>query len=125
MDEEFRRVYRGESMNPKYLEGMKKHGYKGASDLAGIVAHAYAWDCTSEVMADWMYDGFAEKYALDKEMQAWMREVNPWALQRIAGKLLEAEKRKMWSPAAEVKEELQRLYLELEGDLESRGDASG
>ena len=125
LDEEFRRVYRGESMNPKYLEGMKKHGYKGASDLAGIVAHAYAWDCTSEVMTDWMYDGFAEKYALDKEMQAWMREVNPWALQRIAGKLLEAEKRKMWSPAAEVKEELQRLYLELEGDLESRGDASG
>lgn len=124
LDEEFRRVYRGESMNPKYLEGMKKHGYKGASDLAGIVAHAYAWDCTSEVMTDWMYDGFAEKYALDKEMQAWMREVNPWALQRIAGKLLEAEKRKMWSPAAEVKKELQRLYLEMEGDLESRGDAS-
>ena len=72
-----------------------------------------------------MYDGFAEKYALDQNMQAWMREVNPWALQRIAGKLLEAEKRKMWSPSAEVKEELQRLYLELEGDLESRGDASG
>lgn len=125
LDEEFRRVYRGESMNPKYLEGMKKHGYKGASDLAGIVAHAYAWDCTSEVMADWMYDGFAEKYALDQDMQAWMREVNPWALQRIAGKLLEAEKRQMWSPSAEVKDDLQRLYLELEGDLESRGDASG
>ena len=124
LDEEFRRVYRGESMNPKYLEGMKKHGYKGASDLAGIVAHAYAWDCTSEVMTDWMYDGFAEKYALDKDMQAWMRDVNPWALQRIAGKLLEAEKRQMWSPSAKVKEELQRLYLDLEGDLESRGDAA-
>lgn len=124
LDEEFRRVYRGESMNPKYLEGMKKHGYKGAADLAGIVAHAYAWDCTSEVMTDWMYDGFAEKYALDRDMQAWMRDVNPWALQRITGKLLEAEKRRMWSPSAKVKDELQRLYLELEGDLESRGDAA-
>lgn len=122
LDEEFRRIYRGESMNPKYLAGMRKHGYKGASDLAATVAHAFAWDCTSQVMQDWMYDGFAQKYALDPEMQRWMQEVNPWALRRIAAKLLEAEKRGMWQPDLAVKEKLQKLYLNIEGELENRTD---
>ena len=98
LDEEFRRIFRGESMNPKYLEGMKKHGYKGASDLAALVAHAYGWDVTSSVMEDWMYEGFAGKLVLDEDMRQWMQEVNPWALQRITEKLLEAEQRQLWSP---------------------------
>ena len=109
-------------MNPKYLEGMKKHGYKGASDLAALVAHAYGWDVTSSVMEDWMYEKFAEKYALDKDMQDWFNEVNPWALQRIAAVLLEAEQRNLWAAKPETKAELQKLYLSMEGELEERSD---
>ncbi|MBO5605045.1 MAG: cobaltochelatase subunit CobN [Acidaminococcaceae bacterium] len=118
LGEEIRRVFRGESMNPKYIEGMKKHGYKGASDLANLVAHAYGWDCTSEVLEDWMYEGFAKKLALDPEIREWMNEVNPWALHRVAEKLLEAEQRGMWNVLPETKEALRRLYMELEGELE-------
>ncbi|BBB92161.1 MAG TPA: cobaltochelatase subunit CobN [Methylomusa anaerophila] len=120
--EEFKRLFRGEVMNPKYIEGMKQHGYKGAADLAGVVAHCYEWDATSDVMEDWMYDGLAQKYALDGEMRQWMQEVNPWALQRIADKLLEAEQRGLWQADNETKQELQRLYLAIEGELEERGD---
>jgi cobaltochelatase CobN len=122
LGEEFKRIFRGETMNPKYIDGMKRHGYKGAADLAGVVAHCYDWDATSEVMEDWMYDGLAEKYALDQKMQEWMKEVNPWALQRIAEKLLEAQQRGMWQADDKTKEELQQLYLEIEGDLEERSE---
>lgn len=55
-------------------------------------------------------------------MQEWMKDVNPWALQRIAGVLLEAEKRQMWQASEEMKAELQALYLSLEGDLEAQAD---
>ena len=120
--EEIRRVFRGESMNPKYIQGMKKHGYKGASDLANLVAHAYGWDCTSEVLEDWMYEGFAKKLALDPEMRQWMNEVNPWALHRMAEKLLEAEQRGMWNALPETKDALRKLYMELEGELEERAE---
>lgn len=120
LDEEFRRVFRGESMNPKHIEGMKRHGYKGASDLAALVCHAYGWDATSGVMRDWMYGEMARKLAFDPDTSEWMREVNPWALHRIAEKLMEAVQRKMWHPTAEEEEALRDLYLSVEGDLEEK-----
>lgn len=122
LNEELKRWFRGEAMNPKYIEGMKKHGYKGAGDLATYVAVSYQWDATSEIMEDWMYEKYAQKYALDREMQKWMQEVNPWALHRITEVLLEAEQRGMWHAEKETKEELEKLFLNMEGELEERGE---
>ena len=124
LEEEFTRVFRGEAMNPKYIEGMKKHGYKGAADLAAVAAHCYDWDATSLVMENWMYETLAEKYALDPALQEWMNEVNPWALRRIAEKLLEAQQRGMWEAKDETLAELRKLYLSIEGELEERSDGS-
>ncbi len=120
--EELKRWFRGEAMNPKYIEGMKKHGYKGAGDLATYVAVSYQWDATSDVMEDWMYEKYAEKYAFNEEMQKWMQEVNPWALHRIAEVLLEANQRGLWNAKPETKAELEKLFLSLEGDLEEIND---
>ena len=122
LDEEVKRLFRGEAINPKYINGMKEFGYKGAGDLATYVDHCFQWDATSDVMEDWMYEKFAEKYALDKDMQDWFNQVNPWALQRIAAVLLEAEQRNLWDAKPETKAELQKLYLSMEGELEERSD---
>lgn len=122
LEEELKRWFRGEAMNPKYIEGMMKHGYKGAGDLATYVAVSFQWDATSEIMEDWMYEKYARKYALDPKMQEWFRDVNPWALQHIAEVLLEAEQRGMWKAGEETKAELKALFLGIEGDLESQAD---
>lgn len=123
LDEEVKRLFRGEAINPKYIEGMKEFGYKGAGDLATYVDNCFQWDATSAVMEDWMYEKFAEKYALNEKMQQWFNEVNPWALRRIAEVLLEAEQRGLWQAKAETKKSLQELLLEIEGEIEERGDA--
>lgn len=123
LQEEIKRLFRGEAINPKFIEGMKQHGYKGAADLANYVAHSFQWDATSGVMEDWMYQKFALKYALDKDMQEWMKEVNPWALQRIAETLLEASQRGLWQADEQTMQELQGLYLAIEGELEERSDS--
>lgn len=120
LDEEVKLIFRSQVLNPKWIEGMKKHGYKGAGDFSSLVSHCYDWDATSEVLDDWMYDSLAEKYALDKEMQEWMKKVNPWALYSISQKLLEAIKREMWNAKEQTKKDLQRLYLEMEGELEGK-----
>ena len=125
VQEEAKRIFRGEAMNPKFIEGMKKHGYKGALELANYIAHSYQWDATSKVLEDWMYEKYAEKYALDPAMQEWMKDVNPWALQRMADVLLEADQRGLWQAKAETKEALQKLYLSMEGELEEQADAAG
>lgn len=121
--EEAKRIFRGEIMNPKFIDGMKRHGYKGASELANVVAHSYEWDATSNIMDDWMYEEYAKRYALDPEMRAWMNHVNPWALRRMAETLLEAQKRGLWNATQEMQEALVKLYLEVEGEMEERADA--
>ena len=90
-----------------------------------MLSVSYQWDATSDVMDDWMYDKYAEKYVFDKDVQNWIRQVNPWALQNMAETLLEAQKRGMWNTSEEMVKKLQALYLSVEGDLEETGDDDG
>lgn len=122
VQEEAKRIFRSEAINPKFIEGMMKHGYKGAADMANMIAHSFQWDATSAVMEDWMYEKYAEKYTFDPKVQEWLRDVNPWALQRMTEILLEAEQRGLWNAKPQTKEELQKLYLDMEGELEERAD---
>lgn len=122
VQEEAKRLFRSEEINPKFIKGMMQHGYKGAADMANMIAHSFQWDATSAVMEDWMYEKYAEKYTFDPVVQEWLRDVNPWALQRMTEILLEAEQRGLWQAKPETKEELQKLYLDMEGELEDRAD---
>jgi cobaltochelatase CobN len=116
--EETKHVFRARILNPKWIESMKRHGYKGAGDISRMVDIAFGWDATAEVLEDWMYEELANKYALDKEMQDWLKDVNPHALQNITERLLEAVERGMWQASDEMKERLRNVYLEIEGWIE-------
>ncbi|MFZ2536056.1 cobaltochelatase subunit CobN, partial [Methanothrix sp.] len=116
--EETKHIFRARILNPKWIESMKRHGYKGAGDISRMVDIAFGWDATAEVLEDWMYEELANKYALDKDMQEWLKKVNPHALQSIAERLLEAVERDMWQASDEMKEELRDVYLDIEGWIE-------
>ncbi|MDR2700026.1 MAG: cobaltochelatase subunit CobN [Nitrososphaerota archaeon] len=115
-------VFRSRLLNPKYVEGMKRHGYQGAADLSRTVDFVFGWDATVDVVEDWMYEELAKKYVFDKNMQQWLKDVNPYALQNMVERLLEAINRNMWSASDEVTKELQKLYLDIEGLLEGAND---
>nr|WP_320012526.1 cobaltochelatase subunit CobN [uncultured Desulfobulbus sp.] len=117
-NEEAKHVLRSRLVNPKWIKGMKRHGYKGAGDISHVMDIVLGWDATAEVIDDWMYEKIARTYALDPEMQEWMKEVNPFALQNILDKLLEAISRGLWQAEAEMEEELKNAYLEMEGEVE-------
>ncbi|WP_432249641.1 cobaltochelatase subunit CobN [Streptomyces sanyensis] len=118
--EETSRVFRARVVNPRWIEAMRRHGYKGAFELAATVDYLFGYDATTGVVADWMYDKLTETYVLDPENRAFLQEANPWALHGIAERLLEAESRGMWEkPDAEVLAALRQVYLETEGDLEA------
>ena len=116
--EETKHIFRARILNPKWIESMKRHGYKGAGDISRMVDIAFGWDATAEVLEDWMYEELANKYALDRDMQEWLKKVNPHALQNIAERLLEAVERGMWQASDEMKEELRDIYLDIEGWIE-------
>jgi cobaltochelatase CobN len=117
-EEEIKHVFRARLLNPKWIESMRRHGYKGAGDLSRTIDFVFGWDATEEVVEDWMYEELAEKYALNPEMQEWLKKVNPYALQNMLERLLEAIERGLWQATKEMKKKLQVLYLSVEGILE-------
>jgi cobaltochelatase CobN len=117
--EETSRVFRARVVNPKWIEAMRRHGYKGAFELAATVDYLFGYDATTGVVADWMYDKLTETYVLDPTNREFLQQANPWALHGIAERLLEAQSRGMWAkPDPAVLEQLRQVYLETEGDLE-------
>ncbi|MFF3746503.1 cobaltochelatase subunit CobN [Streptomyces kronopolitis] len=117
--EETSRVFRARVVNPRWIEAMRRHGYKGAFELAATVDYLFGYDATTGVVADWMYDKLAQAYVLDPENRAFLQEANPWALHGIAERLLEAESRGMWEkPDAATLAALREAFLETEGELE-------
>jgi cobaltochelatase CobN len=120
--EETCHVFRERLLNPKWVNSMKRHGYAGAADLSKTIDDVLGWDATVEVVEDWMWEGLANKYALDPKMQEWLKEVNPYALQNMTERLLEAIERGLWNAREEMKEQLQQLYLQVEGLLEGANE---
>lgn len=117
--EEARFIFRVRVLNPRWIEGMKRHGYKGAGDLSRLVDICFQWDATTKVLDDWMYAKLAETYALDPEMQEFFRKHNPYALLNITERLLEAAKRGLWKePRPEMLEKLKDLFLKMEAEVE-------
>jgi cobaltochelatase CobN len=118
--EETRRVFRSRVVNPRWIAAMRRHGYKGAFELAATVDYLFGYDATAHVVSDWMYERLAAAYVFDPENRAFMEKSNPWALRGISERLLEAAQRGMWAdPDPKTLDQLRQVFLDLEGDLEA------
>jgi cobaltochelatase CobN len=121
--EEALRVYRSRVINPKWIESIKRHGYKGGLELAATVDYIFGFDATAQIAPDFVYEGLAEHYALSPEIRDFLGAANPWALNAIAERLLEAANRELWeNPAAGTLEALRGVLLESETLLEAQGE---
>ncbi len=124
--EETLRVFRSRVTNPRWLDSIRQHGYKGGLEVAATVDYLFGYDATAQVLDDWMYDAIARSYALDTTMQAFLRVSNPWAATDIAAKLLEAMDRGMWKqPTAEMRAALEDQLLSAESDVEGITSSNG
>lgn len=122
LHEEASKIMRARVNNPKWIQGLKEHGYKGAQEVSMMVDIVFGWDATTHVIDDWMYSAIAKRYAFDQENAEWIRSVNIYAMQNIAERLLEAVSRGMWNASEEEVEQLRSIYMEMEGDIEGLHD---
>ena len=119
LSEETTRVFRARVVNTRWINAMRRHGYKGAFEMAATVDYLFGYDATAGVMADWMYERLAGEYVLDEENRKFMSESNPWALHGMAERLLEAAGRGLWDqPQQATLDGLKQVLLEAEGYLE-------
>ncbi len=118
---EIARVYRARVVNPKWIAGVMRHGYKGAFEMAATLDFLFGYDATAQCVPDHMYAGVAQAYLLDPATQAFVRAKNPWALRDMAERLLEAHQRGLWAEAeASLLAALRALALEAEAAIEGR-----
>ena len=118
LEEEMAYMIRTRVLNPKWIEGLKDHGFAGAGLVASNINHAFGWDATSEVVEDWMYHALAEHFLFDEDNRRWIEVSNPYALKEMLEDLLEANEREMWDAGEETVKRLKELYLEADGVLE-------
>ena len=118
LSEELARVVRARAVIPKWLDGVKRHGYKGAFEIAATVNYLFAFNATSGVVADHQYALIANAYVHDDDTRQFLQQHNPQALRAIAERLLEAMARGLWQEPGDQRALIQQQLLALEQRLE-------
>jgi len=122
LGEELARVVRSRAVNPKWLEGVRRHGYKGAFEIAATVDYLFAFDATTSAVSDHQYGLVADAYLHDDTNRAFLQQHNPLALRSIGERLLEAMQRGLWAEPGAHRERIQHHLLALEHRLEEHGE---
>ncbi|KAG5190772.1 CobN/Magnesium chelatase-domain-containing protein [Tribonema minus] len=110
--------YRSKMLNPKWAEAMAAQGSGGAYEISQRMTALIGWSGTADFQDQWVYDGVAERYALDPEMAQKLRKNNPEAFQNILKRMLEAAGRGFWSPDDRVLEAIREQYADIEDQIE-------
>lgn len=105
-------------LNPKWYEGMLKHGFSGVAEIEHQLTNTFGWSATADAVEDWIYDEVAETFVLDSQMLQRLQSLNPHSAQTLVGRLLEASGRGFWSASPEVLSRLREVFAGLEDTLE-------
>lgn len=118
LEETVRLETRAKTLNPKWYEGMLKHGYRGVAEIENHVANTFGWSATADAVDDWVYTEVAKTFVLDEEMLNRLRQLNPHSARSLVARLLEAEGRGFWQAEAEMLKALRETFAGLEDQLE-------
>ena len=119
LEKEFDKVLRSRLLNPRWIEGMQQHGYKGGFEMAASLDYLFAYDASTGRMPAWSYGAISRHWLGSARVLAFLRQSNPWALRDMAERLLEAHQRGLWrDPEAAEIDRLRGLVLESEGLIE-------
>lgn len=109
---------RTKTLNPKWYEGMLKHGFRGVAEIESHVTNIFGWSATTDAVEEWVYAEVARTFVLDREMLERLRDLNPHSARTLVARLLEVEGRGYWRPGAETVEKLREVFNHLEDRLE-------
>ncbi len=108
-------------LNPKWYEGMLRHGYEGVRQIEAHVTNTVGWSATTGQVAPWVYEQLTQTFMLDPAMRERLAALNPTASAKVASRLLEAHERNYWTPDAATLEALREAGADLEDRLEGVG----
>jgi len=116
---ELDKVVRSRLLNPRWLEGMRRHGYRGGFEMSASLNYLFAYDASTGAAPDWAYGAIAQQWLLEPDSRAALNRSNPWALQEMGERLLEAQRRGLWQDADKDQiQALEALVRQVDADLE-------
>ena len=118
LEETIRLETRTKTLNPKWYEGMLKHGFRGVAEIESHVANTFGWSATAGAVDEWVYTEVAETFLFDEQMLERLGRLNPHSARSLAARLLEANGRGFWRPEADVIERVRESLVALEDRLE-------
>ncbi|MBO8241948.1 cobaltochelatase subunit CobN [Prochlorococcus marinus XMU1410] len=119
LQDEINKVVISRIINPKWINGMKDNGYKGAFEFSATLDYLYAFDASTEVVSDWCYKEVYKSWLCDQDLKNFFLKNNPWALRDIAQRFLEIVNRKMWNNcSSDVIENLKNIIINTDSIIE-------
>jgi len=118
LEETVRLETRAKTLNPKWYEGMLKHGFRGVAEIENHVSNTFGWSATADAVDDWVYTEVANTFLFDEQMLERLRELNPHSAYSLAQRLLEANGRGYWDVDQSMIEKLREISRDLEDQLE-------
>jgi magnesium chelatase subunit H len=118
LEETVRLETRTKTLNPKWYEGMLKHGFRGVSEIENHVANTFGWSATADAVDDWIYSEVANTFLFDESMLERLRDLNPHSAHALVRRLLEANGRGYWDVDAAILAKLHEISRSLEDQME-------
>jgi magnesium chelatase subunit H len=118
LEETVRLESRAKTLNPKWYEGMLKHGFRGVAEIENHVSNTFGWSATADAVDDWIYTEVANTFVLDETMLERLRDLNPHSAHSLVQRLLEANGRGYWDADESALEKLRDINRSLEDQLE-------
>ena len=121
IEKEFDKVLRSRLLNPRWIEAMAAHGYKGGFEMAASLDYLFAYGASTGRVPQWSYGALCDSWLAAQQVLDFLRDSNPWALRDMAERLLEAHHRQLWTVAKPSQlEHLRELVLQSEAWIEKR-----
>lgn len=118
LEETVRLETRAKTLNPKWYEGMLKHGFRGVAEIENHVSNTFGWSATADAVDDWIYSEVANTFLFDDAMLDRLRDLNPHSALGLVQRLLEANGRGYWDVDEDVLDKLREISRSLEDQLE-------
>ena len=118
LEETVRLESRAKTLNPKWYEGMLKHGFRGVAEIENHVSNTFGWSATADAVDDWIYSEVANTFLFDESMLERLRDLNPHSAHSLVRRLLEANGRGYWDAEESVLDKLRDISRSLEDQLE-------
>ncbi|MBU1176021.1 MAG: cobaltochelatase subunit CobN [Alphaproteobacteria bacterium] len=98
LEEEIARVMRSRVVNPKWIDGVKRHGYKGAFEIIATVDYMFAFAATTGAVKTHHFDLAFEAFVLDEKTRGFIEVNNAHGYRELLAKFAEAQARGLWTP---------------------------